>query len=101
MLCLSLYRKILPIFKKESNIKACSCNQTDNKTDNKKESENITIEGMTCNHCVNYVAEAIKSVSGVESVQVSLQNKNAKITGIFSIDDVKKSVKDAGYSAGE
>jgi uncharacterized membrane protein YraQ (UPF0718 family)/copper chaperone CopZ len=96
MLAFSVYRKLAPVFVKKSDGATCSCTNSENKT----ESVTIRIEGMTCNHCVNYVTEAIKSVDGVESVQVSLQNKNAEITGDFSLEAVKKSVTDAGYSAG-
>ena len=97
MLVLSVYRKLMPVFVKKSDAKESSSAHPETRTEN----VTVGIEGMTCNHCVNYVTEAIKSVSGVENVMVSLQNKKAEITGDFSIDAVKKSVTDAGYSAGD
>ncbi|HHE39287.1 MAG TPA: hypothetical protein ENL20_12045 [Candidatus Cloacimonetes bacterium] len=68
--------------------------------DNVSVSENIKIfkiEGMTCNHCVMHVTNAIKEVSGVEDVIVSLNEKNAKISGNFNPEDIQKAVGEAGY----
>lgn len=60
--------------------------------------EVLTIEGMSCNHCKANVEKAITGVSGVSSVEVSLDEKSAKIEGDFSVDDVKKAVEEVGYS---
>lgn len=97
ILILSVYRKVVPVFIKKEKSKTCSCAQEGNES----ETKTLGIIGMTCNHCVNYVTDAIKTVQGVESVRVSLQHKNAEISGDFSIETVKKSVEDAGYLVGE
>jgi uncharacterized membrane protein YraQ (UPF0718 family)/copper chaperone CopZ len=55
------------------------------------------IEGMTCNHCVMNVEKAIRSVAGVENVEVNLSGGYAKIDGNFSVDDVKNAVETIGY----
>jgi uncharacterized membrane protein YraQ (UPF0718 family)/copper chaperone CopZ len=55
------------------------------------------IEGMTCNHCVMNVEKAIRSVAGVENVEVNLSGGYAKIDGNFSVDDVKNAVEAIGY----
>ena len=59
----------------------------------------IKIEGMMCNHCVAHVKEALLSIKGVESVEVSLENKEAKIVSSKEIKDKKiaKAISKAGY----
>lgn len=57
----------------------------------------LKIEGMTCNHCVMNVEKAIKSVNGVEKVEISLNEKIAKINGDFDIEEVKKNIESVGY----
>ncbi|MEG1798527.1 MAG: cation transporter, partial [Clostridium sp.] len=37
----------------------------------------ISIEGMSCGHCVNHVKEALSELPGVTSVDVSLESKSA------------------------
>ena len=39
------------------------------------------ITGMTCDHCVNAVTNAIKETPGVSSAVVSLDDKKATVTG--------------------
>ena len=39
----------------------------------------ISIEGMSCEHCVRAVKEAVGAQSGVKSVDVSLEEKNAQV----------------------
>jgi len=90
ILLMSLYRKISTKIKygfhrTEENVGA---------------SENIKIfkiEAMTCNHCVKHVTDAIKNVSGVEGVIVSLNDKKAEISGDFNSEDIQRAVKEAGY----
>jgi uncharacterized protein len=57
----------------------------------------ISIEGMTCNHCVHHVTEAIKEISGVENVTVSLAEKRAKVSGDFDLSKAKAAIESAGY----
>lgn len=58
----------------------------------------IKIEGMMCPHCRAHVEKALKAVAGVESVEVSLENKCATVTGSADMDACKKAVTDAGYT---
>ena len=46
----------------------------------------ISIEGMMCAHCQAHVEKALKEVAGVTEVTVSLENKNAVVTGDASVD---------------
>ncbi len=59
----------------------------------------ISIEGMTCNHCVMHVEEALKEICGVKSVKVDLAGKSATVELAHEVDDnkLKAAVAEAGY----
>jgi copper chaperone CopZ len=58
----------------------------------------LRIEGMMCPHCSAHVEKALLAVPGVESVTVSLENKNALVTGTADPAACKQAVIDAGYT---
>ena len=55
---------------------------------------------MTCQNCVRHVKEAISEVSGVKSVEVSLENASAKVSSDIDLDRgaPKTAVQEAGYA---
>ncbi|GHV37738.1 hypothetical protein FACS18949_18080 [Clostridia bacterium] len=58
----------------------------------------LNIEGMSCEHCVKHVTEALKGLPGVTSVKVSLKDKNAVVEhGGVTLDAFRAAVDDAGY----
>ncbi|OHW63134.1 copper chaperone CopZ [Andreesenia angusta] len=59
----------------------------------------ILIEGMSCEHCVKAVTEALGKLDGVGDVKVSLEEKNATvdIDGDVSDEAIKIAIKGAGY----
>ncbi len=58
----------------------------------------LSIEGMSCNHCVMHVKNALTEVQGVASVAVDLAKKNAVVEGGELDDDaMKAAVAEAGY----
>jgi copper chaperone len=58
----------------------------------------LSIEGMSCDHCVAHVTNALTGVSGVESAEVSLEQKSAVVTGgVFDDAALRAAVADAGY----
>ncbi|WP_073026092.1 heavy-metal-associated domain-containing protein [Lutispora thermophila] len=59
----------------------------------------MNIEGMSCGHCVKHVEEALKEISGVAKVEVSLEGKYAIVELNGDIEDfkLKEAVEDAGY----
>ena len=58
----------------------------------------LSIEGMSCAHCVAHVKSALSGIQGVTSVQVDLATKSAVVTG-GALDDgqLKAAVADVGY----
>jgi copper chaperone CopZ len=55
---------------------------------------------MTCQNCVRHVKEAISEVSGVKSVEVSLENASAKVSSDSDLDRgaLKTAVQETGYA---
>jgi copper ion binding protein len=39
----------------------------------------LTVEGMSCQHCVKAVSGAVKALPGVDSVVVSVENKSVVV----------------------
>ena len=60
----------------------------------------LAVSGMTCDHCVRHVTDAISKVAGVQSVAVKLAEGIAIIESGDSLDlhAVKEAVVAAGYS---
>jgi copper ion binding protein len=58
----------------------------------------LSIEGMTCSHCVAHVTSALSEIPGVTSVKVDLATKSAVVEG-SALDDapLKAAVAEAGY----
>ncbi len=60
----------------------------------------LTINGMTCMHCVAAVQKALGAVDGVDEViQVTLEPGSATVTGSASTQALIAAVKEAGYEA--
>ncbi len=58
----------------------------------------ITIEGMMCEHCTGRVEKALRAVSGVTDVVMSLEGKSATVTTDSTDEDaLKNAVTEAGY----
>ncbi|PEG25877.1 heavy metal transport/detoxification protein [Clostridium neonatale] len=59
----------------------------------------ISIEGMSCNHCVAHVKEALEGLEGVTSVKVNLDKKCASIESKLEVKDeaIKSVIEEAGY----
>lgn len=63
----------------------------------------IYIEGMSCGHCKAAVEKALNAVDGVAKVEVSLDEKLAKVTLNKDLDPdlLKVTVEEAGYEVKE
>ena len=59
----------------------------------------IFIEGMSCGHCSKRVEVALKSVNGVKSVKVSLEEKKVDIILKNDVDNnvLKNAVENVGF----
>ena len=59
--------------------------------------QEFKVEGMRCNHCKANVEKAVSSIQGVESVEVSLEDKIVLVKGNFTPDEVKKAIEEIGF----
>ncbi len=82
---------------KDHKIKTKKFNNISNEIKEEKKMTKINIEGMMCGHCAAHIEKALKAVNGVESVNISLENKCAEVTGNVDNELLKKAVVDAGY----
>ncbi|WP_160683527.1 heavy metal-associated domain-containing protein [Clostridium sp. C2-6-12] len=57
----------------------------------------ILIEGMSCQHCVGHVKEALEGLDKVTSVEVSLENNWAVVDTNNSDDELKAAIEEEGY----
>ncbi|MGD9932186.1 MAG: heavy-metal-associated domain-containing protein [Dehalococcoidia bacterium] len=60
----------------------------------------FNVTGMTCDHCVNAVTNAVKELDGVSGVSVSLEGKSAVVTGtVVDATKVIAAIEEEGYEA--
>lgn len=59
----------------------------------------VSIEGMSCGHCVNHVREALSELKGVTDVEVSLEGKYATFEASQDVTDeiIKATIEEVGY----
>ncbi|MHC6203978.1 heavy-metal-associated domain-containing protein [Breznakiellaceae bacterium SP9] len=59
----------------------------------------LNITGMSCEHCVKHVKEALEGIAGVKSAKVSLKANNAEVNhaDTVSLETMKAAVTEAGY----
>jgi copper chaperone len=58
----------------------------------------MTVQGMTCDHCVRAVTEAVAEVDGVDDVSVELDGGRVEVVG-NGLDDeaIRAAIVEAGY----
>jgi copper chaperone len=62
--------------------------------------EHLIVTGMTCGGCINSLTRALKSVSGVSDVNVSLVTGETSVQydeNLTSPEQLKSAVDNAGY----
>ena len=58
----------------------------------------VSIEGMTCGHCVARVEKALKALPGAEGVKVDLKKNQAELKAPLSDEAIRAAVVEAGYT---
>ena len=64
----------------------------------------INVEGMSCEHCVKAVTDAVTAVAGVDSAVVDLEAKTATVTydpDTGSLDEIVSAIEDQGFEVVE
>lgn len=68
----------------------------------KTEKLTLSIEGMSCMHCVKSVTDALKALNGVKKAEVNLEAKSAEVIFVPSKTNREKmisAVNSAGFKA--
>ena len=69
-----------------------------------KQTMDLNVKGMTCNHCVHAVKTAVEALSGVQKVEVSLEKNLATVDfdpGVATLQMIKTAIEEQGYSVAE
>ena len=61
----------------------------------------LDIEGMTCNHCVGKVKDALLKIQGVYDIDVQLETNSATFNMVDGVDiqSVLDQIKNVGFTA--
>lgn len=60
----------------------------------------LKITGMTCDHCVKAVTNAVQDVEGVTAAKVSLATNSAVVEGDrLDLEKIVAAIKEEGYEA--
>lgn len=57
----------------------------------------IMIEGMSCNHCVAHVREALEGLNDAKNIEVSLEGKCATLETSATDAEIKEAIEEEGY----
>ncbi len=60
----------------------------------------LKVEGMTCQHCVQTVSEAVTKMAGIQKVEVSLEEKEVIVDFDESetkTEDISAQIVEAGF----
>lgn len=59
----------------------------------------LSIDGMSCKHCEQTVADALGEIPGITGVSVDHESGTATVEGEATRDELVAAVTDAGYDA--
>ena len=60
----------------------------------------LNVEGMSCGHCVNAVEGSVGELNGVQSVNVSLSDKQVDVSfdpTAVKVEQIVDAIEDQGY----
>lgn len=62
----------------------------------------LLVEGMSCNHCVMAVKNALGELEDILNIDIDLKEKKVEVEGNNLLDDkLKEAIEDAGYEVVE
>lgn len=59
----------------------------------------LKVEGMSCQHCVRAVDDALRSVDGVEVDEVAIGRASVRLADGVTVSTVIDALNDVGYTA--
>jgi copper chaperone len=66
-----------------------------------KQTQELNVQGMSCQHCVHVVKTSVSALAGVDSVDVSLEKKLVTVgfdPEKTSLQSIENAIVDEGYS---
>ena len=66
-----------------------------------KQTMELTVEGMSCQHCVRAVTTSVGGLEGVDGVDVSLEKGLVTVgfdPALVGVPAIKTAIEDQGYS---
>jgi len=57
----------------------------------------LQVEGMSCNHCINAVTQAVQDIDASAKVNVVLAEQKVSIASTADLERIKSAVEEAGY----
>ncbi|MCZ2498620.1 copper chaperone [Xylophilus sp. Kf1] len=61
-------------------------------------SEQFKVEGMSCQHCVRAVTQAVEDLDPAADVSVDLASGRVDVQATASRDTIRQAIADAGYT---
>lgn len=61
----------------------------------------VKIKGMSCNHCVNSVREALAKLPDIKNISIDLEAGEASYEGEVSAESVKQAIAAIGFEVVE
>ena len=62
--------------------------------------QTLNVEGMTCDHCVQTIKEAVNNLVGISRVEVDLENKQVAVEydkALVKLDSITDKIVDIGF----
>ena len=60
----------------------------------------LNVEGMTCDHCVQTIKEAVSNLAGISRVEVDLENKQVAVEydkALVKLDSITDKIVEIGF----
>ena len=64
------------------------------------ESVSFSVEGMSCQHCVNSIKKSVGAIDGIMNIGVDLKSKKVNVTynpEKVDVDTIKETIEEQGY----
>ena len=62
--------------------------------------QTLNVEGMTCDHCVQTITEAVNDLVGISRVEVDLENKQVAVEydkALVKLDSITDKIVEIGF----
>ena len=63
--------------------------------------QTLNVEGMTCDHCVQTIKEAVNNLVGISRVEVDLENKQVAVEydkALVKLDGITDKIVEIGFN---